>query len=137
MKAVTIAEEKFRVVGIMDGDCCPAIEFLRTGEADTRAARTGLIEMLKYVATAGLGNLPAAWSHEANKQLGVYEFIKGPLRLFYFKGADGELAICTSGVRKKTAKADKAAIAQAGRWRKEYLAAKQNGTYEVIDHEIE
>lgn len=123
---------RFRVVGVMDGDECPAEDFLLSGEASTRASRIGLIQMIQYVATDGLQGTPAGWWHEASKADGVYEFRKGDLRLFFFKGVGGEIAVCTCGVVKKGSKADKAAVSKAARLRQEYMAAIQNNSYEVI-----
>lgn len=93
--------------------------------------------MLEYVATNGLQVMPVAWSHEADKANGIYEFIKGPLRLFYFKGLNGEIAVCTSGVRKSGQKADKAAVAHAIDLKKKYMTAVKHNTYEVAKDEDE
>lgn len=88
----------------------------------------GLIDMLETVAADGLQNVPHAWFHEANKQLKIYEFIKGPLRLFFFKGSGGQIAVCTCGVRKSGKKADPKAVKKAAKWRDDYYAALKNGT---------
>lgn len=119
----------------MEGDSCPAEDFLAHGEAATAASRVGLAMMLEHVAQNGLQGCPSAWYHEANKKLGVYEFKKGDLRLFFFKGENGEIAVCTSGVLKKGQKADKAAVARAGEYRAEYLQALKRQTYEVLEDE--
>lgn len=130
-------EDAYRVVGVMEGDQCAAEDFLLQGERSTAASREGLVTMLGYVATNGLQNMPNAWSHEADKPAGIYEFIKGPLRLFYFKGLNGEIAVCTSGVRKSGQKADKAAVAHAIAMKKQYMTAVKNNTYEVAEDEDE
>lgn len=120
-------------MGVMDGDECPVETFLLAGEASTRASRLGLVEMIKFVAAEGLQAAPSAWWHEASKAEGIYEFRKGSLRLFFFKGEGGEIAVCTNGVIKKGAKADKSAVSRAARLRQDYLVALQNNSYEVID----
>lgn len=137
MRSKVLASAKFRVVGIMEGDKCPAEDFLTVGEKTTEASRVGLYLMLEYVAQNGLQSCPSSWYHEANKNWGIYEFIKGDLRLFFFKGEDGDIAVCTSGVLKKGQKADKSAVRRAHEWRTEYAQAVKRKTYEVIRDEDE
>ena len=115
----------------MDGDNCPALDFIMNGEESTEATRQGLLEMLQFVAENGLDNCPGKWIHEANKQENIYEFIKGKLRLFFFKGKSGQIAVCTSGKIKDSRKADKASVKKASTWRKEYLEAIASNTLTV------
>lgn len=117
----------------MDADVCEAESFIVDGEKNTVAYRRGLKVMLETVAEHGLAEIPDAWSHEASKQDQVYEFIKGPLRLFYFKGVDGQIAVCTSGVRKSGKKADKASVSKAAALRKAYMAAHDSKQLEIIE----
>lgn len=135
MKLKILFEGRFKIVAIMEGDTCPAETFLLDGEEDTAAYRTGLTQMLEYVAENGLAAASHAWLHEANKRDQIFEFIKGPLRLFFFKGSDGQIAVCTSGVRKKGQKADKHAVARAVTLRTEYLAAHTDHSLEIIHEE--
>lgn len=137
MKVKILVKDAYRVVGVMEGDRCAAEDFLLQGENSTAAHREGLATMLQYVAANGLHNMPSVWSHEADKRAGIYEFIKGPLRLFYFKGLNGEIAVCISGVRKSSQKADKAAVAHAIAMKKQYMTAVKNNTYEVAEDEDE
>ncbi|MES2611500.1 MAG: hypothetical protein V4679_14735 [Pseudomonadota bacterium] len=78
---------------------------------------------------------PAAWHHEASKKDKVYEFIKGPLRLFFFKGSNGQIAVCTSGVRKNGAKADKGSVKAAATLRDDYETAVKLDTLEIINED--
>lgn len=119
----------------MEGDTCPAEDFLSVGEKSTEGCRAGLALMLAHVAQNGLQSCPSSWWHEANKLWGIYEFIKGPLRLFFFKGENGDIAICTTGVLKKGQKADKSAVKRAHEWRVAYAHAIKDKTYEVIEDE--
>lgn len=116
----------------MDGDKCAAEDFLTIGEAATLSARLGLVNMLEFLAENGLEKASSAWFHEANKNERIYEFIKGPLRLFFFKGSKGQIAVCTSGVRKNGAKADKAAVSAAAALREAYETAVKSDTLEII-----
>lgn len=138
MKLKALYAAEYEVVAVVGDDgSCTVEEFLRTGEATTKASREGLAQMLRTVARIGLQEVPAAWSHEANKKEQVYEFRKGPLRLFYFKGQGRQIAVCTLGVRKTGSKADKGAVAKAAACRKEDFAAVQANALEVIEDEGE
>jgi hypothetical protein len=128
-------EGQYQVVGIVDGDQCAAEDFLLYGEATTTAARNGLAAMLEFVAENGLDKAPAAWHHEASKQDKVYEFIKGPLRLFFFKGSNGQIAVCTNGARKNGAKADKGSVKAAATLREAYETAVKSDTLEIINED--
>lgn len=120
------------VVAVVDGDYCPAEDFLVAGDPTTESYREGLYQMLEHVSNMGIDMVPQAWKHEANKQEGIYEFIKGPLRLFFFKGEGRQVAVCTGGVRKKGNKADKGAVAKASVFRANYTQAVQSQTLEVL-----
>lgn len=128
-------EANYKVVAVMVNDDCPAIDFITNGEESTRSARTGLFEMLANVADKGLQGVSSKWFHEANKKEEIYEFIKGPLRLFFFKGIDGQIAVCTSGVRKSGPKADKAAVNKAAEMRKAYFLDLANNKLQVVEDE--
>jgi hypothetical protein len=135
LKVKILFEAQFKIVATMDGENCPAEQFLLDGEDATEAARTGLVQILEFLAENGLGKASHAWLHEANKEEQIYEFIKGPLRLFFFKGNDGHIAVCTQGVRKNGKKADKAAVAHAADLRSKYESAHKQHTLEIIEDE--
>lgn len=135
MQIQILFEDAFQVVAVMDGEDCPTLDWLL--DAENSKAKDGLRELLERVAEKGLADVPSAWFHEANKEEKIYEFIKGDLRLFFFKGANNQIAVCTGGVRKKGRKADKAAVRTAALWRAEYIAAVDAGTIEVIQDEDE
>ena len=133
----TIVDDNYQVVAVVVNGDCPVEQFLTDGEASTEAARSALLQMLDKVAELGLQTVPYKWSHEVNKREQIYEFIKGPLRLFYFKGEGRQIAVCTSGVRKSGQKADKAAVARAVKMRAAYFEAVQNKTLQVLSDETE
>lgn len=132
MQVKVLFEGQYQIVGVLDGDHCEAEDFLANGEASTQSARVGLVQMLEFLAENGLEKASSAWLHEANKNERIYEFIKGPLRLFFFKGSKGQIAVCTTGVRKKGAKADKAAVNAAATLREAYETAIESDTLEII-----
>lgn len=137
MNLVELAASKYQVVAIMDGDTCPAFDFILKGEASTRSVREGLAQMIEVVSEKGLQDVPAAWWHEASKNDRIYEFIKGPLRLFFFKGEGGQIAVCTTGIRKNGQKADKASVKKAACFREQYYEAQAGNTLRVVDYGTE
>lgn len=130
-----LAADNYNIVAVMDGDICIVEDFLVNGEATTLAARQGFTQILEYVAEHGLQKASSAWLHEVDKANGIYEFIKGSLRLFFFKGNGKDIAICTVGGRKKGSKVDKFAVNSSIVWQRKYVAALVNGTYKVIENE--
>lgn len=132
LKIKVLYEDTYQVVGVMTGDECPADDFISNDDANTISMRQGLSKMLEFVAENGLTKMPSVWSHEANKKAGSYQFIKGSLRLFYFKGEGNQIAVCTTGALKKGQKADKNAINRAVAAKVAYFEAINTGTCEVI-----
>lgn len=137
MKVKGLADDKYQVVAVMENGNCAAELFLADGEESTKSARTGLVQMLERVAELGLQNVPNAWLHEVNKPGQIYEFIKGPLRLFFFKGEGRQIAVCTTGVRKSGQKTDKASVVRAVKLRMDYFTAVKNKTLQEVSDEIE
>lgn len=136
MNLVELASSKHQIVAVMDGHECPAFDFLIHGEATTESNRRGLVKILEHVAEVGLQEA-SQWVHEANKEHGIYEFIKGRLRLFFFKGNDGQIAVCTAGVLKKGQKADKAAVKKAADYKRAYFSAYADNQLKVVDYGAE
>lgn len=122
----------YQIVAIMDGDVCPTEDFIVNGEETTRASREGLYKMLSDTSKNGLDGIPSAWIHEANKKNGIYEYVKGPLRLFFFKGAGKQIVVCTVGGRKNGNKADKPSVNISKQYRDAYLHALKTNTLRVI-----
>lgn len=68
-------------------------------------ARGGMFALFQRYAAAGRQKLPTAVFHEADRGSGVWQFIKGRLRVFCFID-DGAMVVLTHGMVKKTQKAD-------------------------------
>lgn len=132
MELLELAVSKYQVVAVIDGASCPVQDFLMHGEAAEKSSRFGMLEMLQHVSEKGLHGIPPAWVHEANKQHGIYEFTKGRLRLFFFKGENGQIAVCTSGVIKKGQKADKGAVQKAAEYKSQYYIDMKNNNLQVV-----
>lgn len=137
MKLKILSQDVYRVIAVKEGERCPAEDFLMQGEKTTAAHRAGLVRFIQEIARNGLQQVPSAWWHEANKEHGIYELIKGPLRLFFFKGINGDIAVCTDGTRKSGQKADKAKVQKAIQYKKAYLTAIEKYTCEVEQDDTE
>lgn len=139
MRLKVLIDRGYRLLMTIDGDegdKCSAEDFLFDSNPNYEASRNGLISMLEHVAEHGFAKASAKWFHEANKREGIYEFVKGDLRLFFFKGEGRDIAVCTGGVVKKTAKANKASVGKAIELKKTYEGALKTGMLEIIDEEL-
>ena len=124
-------KRRFRVMGAMKGDTCPTERFLISGEKQYAASRDGLMDLLRRAADDGLAQFSSELLHLVDQSNGIYEFIKGDLRLLFFKGFDGVLVVCTGGYIKKGQKAPSREVAQAVRLKQEYISAKKAGTIQI------
>jgi len=133
LKLKALLSDRYTVAATTDGEGCPAEAFLCNGEAKQAASRQGLLVLLERVAQEGLANLSAKHSHFVDQKNGIYEFIKGDLRLLYFKGGGDVIVVCTSGVVKNGQKADKKAVAAAVELQKRFREAVDQGRLEWGD----
>jgi len=122
--------QNFVVVCVHDGETYPVEDFLSSTNKSIQAYLSGLRDMIAYAAENGLENCPTKWLHEANKDEKIYEFIKGPFRVFFFKGDGDTIAVCTGFTRKSGDKADGGCVGYAAIKRREYFEAVKNGTIE-------
>lgn len=116
----------------MDGDDCPVEEFL-SDRTSYVANRDGLLELMERLANDGLSNLPKSLSHTVDEGDKIYEFSKGSLRLLYFQGTNGQIAVCTDGGIKKSQKVDPKLVRRAKRFKKEYVDAVRTGSLELVE----
>lgn len=135
MKVKQLYSSNHQIVAMMDGEACPVEDFLLNGESSTDSTRSGLLSMMEYIAEHGFQNIPAKWTHEANKKEGIYELIKGRLRVFFFKGEGKQIVVCTHGAMKKTSKADPAEVAKAKAHKDRYRTAAAKNQIEVMTDE--
>lgn len=135
MQVKSLAADKFEIVAVMHGENCPAEEFLAQGDAGTESYRGGLFVMLTKIAEVGFEGVSSSWLHEASKRDRIFEFRKGPLRLFFFKGVGRLIVVCTVGTRKKTQRADPRAVASSVAMRKEYFDAVKSNNLKVINED--
>ena len=131
MRLRPIVSERFSILGVVENGTCDADEFLFKGEAAEDRSRSSLRQKLRFIARSGFQNVSTTWSHEVDKPHQIYELIQGQIRLFYFKGVDGHIAVCTGGGRKKGRKADPHMVARAVRLKREYFATIAAGTLRI------
>lgn len=132
-----LAEARYKVVAMPKGGTYPAHDFLSDENADFLANRAALVELLEMVSVDGLNGLPTALCHLADQKNGIYEFVKGRLRLYFFKGVNGDIAVCTVGTVKKTQKVDPAMVDAAKKMKAEYHANAGNINYEDLSNGTE
>lgn len=134
MKVKVLFEDVYKIVAVVDdSDECPAELFLDEGEDSTRSSRMGLYRMLETAAGRGLDDLPSGWTHRVDENEGIYEFIKGSLRLFFFKGENGQIAVCTGGAMKKTKKVDQPSVQRAIKFKNQYKQSIADDKLEEIE----
>ena len=63
---------------------------------------------------------------------GIYELIKGQLRVLYFTDKN-RVIICSHGLVKKTGKVPKKDIAKATKGRRKYREARTDGQLEILE----
>lgn len=105
---------------------CPALDFMhaRYQEANYKASSRGFKALFLRYSQYGRHQLTAEMMHEANKNEGILEFIKGSLRIFCF--VDGNAIVLTNGCIKKTQRADPQAVAESIRHKKSYFDDKRS-----------
>lgn len=124
------------VAAIMDDGACPLIDGLRAVSADMQASAKGLDVLFRRYAEQGRQGLTSALFHEVDKNEGIWEFIKGRLRVLCFEDpADGSVIILSHYFVKQTQKTPKSEVQSAVRARDSYIAAKKSGQVEFVDTE--
>lgn len=111
-----------------EGHVCPALKFLRDAPDNLRGSARGFRVLFERYAEQGRQGVTAEQFHEANKEHGIWEFIKGRLRVFCFQD-DDRLVVLTHGALKKS---DKAKVSEAISAKRRYLEAKAEGLLKVI-----
>jgi len=126
MRLIVVNRFRFAVAALANDDGAEVLEFLRDVPADMRGSAAGMLALFERYAEGGRQRLPTSTFHEASRKDGVWQFIKGRLRVYCFID-DGSLVILTHGSVKKTQKADRGEVARAARCKQQYLAAKARG----------
>ncbi|MDS4054188.1 type II toxin-antitoxin system RelE/ParE family toxin [Accumulibacter sp.] len=128
MRLVALGEKRFKVAAVVEGDEVPVLRFLQDAPSDMQGSARGMPALFDRYATEGRRLLSTEVFHEANKEQGIWEFIKGRLRVLCFVDTDGTLLVLTHGAVKKSRKADPMEIARAVRIKDAFLVARRQGT---------
>lgn len=137
MKVRILANGKYTIAAIMDGEECPVYDQLSVGIAPQyRRFGIALLRKLKLVSKSGFDLFPSLLSHEISKEHKIYEFIQGKLRLVYFHGLNEMIVVCTEVFVKKTQNTKSNVVYRAVKIRDSYISAiNNNELYEVMEDE--
>lgn len=114
----------------------PVLDFLEQLPGDLQASAAGFGPLFERYAQLGRRGVTTANFHEANKEEGIWEFIKGRIRIYCFKDPSKKsLVLLTNGAIKKTQRAHRADIKAAIKARDEYLLAASQQT--LVIHEMD
>lgn len=94
----------------------------------------GLFALWERIDYRGPRALGTDLYHCVDAKEGVYEFIKGDLRLLCFE-ARGALVVCSHVMRKASQKTPKSEVARVVRIRDEFLKADAGKSVQLIDEE--
>ncbi len=133
MRLIKLIDGRYPVITPAEAGKSSEVEsFLARVPADMQATARGLYTLFERYAEHGRQQLSSSNFHEANKAEGIWQFIKGRLRVYCFIDSDGGLVVLSHGSIKKTQKADPHEVARAVRLKKQYQAAQQDGAIELV-----
>lgn len=127
----------WKIVAPMDGNgCCELEEHLVELLADPKLKSyvAGFRALWDRIPPVGPRQLPTALYHCVDDANGIYEFIKGPLRLLCFE-VNGALVVCSHVLRKQSQKTRRRDKAPALALRAEFLRAHAAGQVQLIEEE--
>ena len=135
MKLQTLSKNKFTVTAVTSGGDnpnCPVTDFLLDIPNKYEGSATGMIALFDTVAENGLDGLSSKLSHYVDKNEKIYEFIKGDLRVFFFKGHCDVIVIATHGIVKKSQKTRTKDKNIAIKLKKQYQQSHDEGKVEIL-----
>jgi len=106
--------------------------FLAEQPANMRKYATGMLALLGRVAVTGPQQLPDDLCHQVSK--GVWEFIKGRIRVFWFYD-EGKVIVCSHGHIKRTQKTPASEIMRVEGLIAQYFEAKKKQKIIQIEEE--
>ncbi len=134
MRLVKLIKARYEVVApAEEGSLSEVARFLAEAPADMQASARGIYVLLQRYAQDGRQRLTSDNFHEANKPEGIWQFIKGRLRVFCFMDAQGGLVVLSHCAIKKTQKADSQEVDRAIRLKKQYETAQKEGSIQLVE----
>lgn len=136
MRLLVIEKRHWTVAACIDEKNLEAsvLNFLATQPPNLQASAAGFKALFERFAEQGRRGLTADMFHEASKQFGIWEFVKGQLRVYCFMDGGDRLVILSHGIVKKTQKAKKRDVERAAAVRDRYLQAIDSGTLERVEN---
>lgn len=130
MKLIKLHEGQYTVHAVCDrqGEA-ELLQFLEGLGANYRSSRDGMLNLLERCAEHGPPR-NADLKHHLDD--GIFELIKGQLRVLFFTDA-GKLIICSHGFLKKSRKVPKKDIDAAKQARKHYQDAREANQLEIME----
>ncbi len=123
MELKVLSKDKYIVAAVTNRGNCEIEEKLTDGNEDeTYAWRVRLLQMLSDIGSDGL-DTEHIYSKCVNKTNKIYELKSGKLRLFYFKGSNNLIIVCTSLSRKTSQKVNQAEVERAIKYKNEFERA--------------
>ena len=139
MRLKILCSGTWTVIAPLDptGECLVEAELAALmSDPKLRASVIGFRATWARIPAFGPRALGTALYHCVDENHGIYEFIKGPLRLLCFE-ASGRLVVCSHTLRKKTQRTPRPDKARALKLKEDYLAAAATGQVIVVDDDQE
>lgn len=136
MKLRLLSTKRFRVVSVAAKTTDSVENFLHESSKQWPGHARGCYALFERYAEYGRNGMTADWFHEANKQSGIWQFIKGRLRVYCFMDG-GDLIILTHGSVKKTQKADPSQIERAVALKTQYEQDKASNKIIFLEDDDE
>lgn len=135
MRLKTLEKGLFNVVSVVtqSGEETEIEEFLSGLEHQYSSTAKGFKSLFERYARSGRRELTTALFHEADKSQGIWEFVKGSLRVYCMLDGDGNVLLLSHGIIKKGQKAKKSDIERAIALRDRYDVAKKSGALTWVE----
>lgn len=133
MRLKLVYKKNRTVAAIMSGDSS-VLDALSTIAPNMQKAALGMDALFRRFAEGGRTSCPAVLFHEIDKAEGIWEFIKGRVRVLCFICPhDGSLLVLTHQFVKSTQKTPKSEISAAVSLKNAYLEARSVGMITIVE----
>lgn len=134
LKLLAKADGQWRVIApaqMLEGKVlCELEQELLAFTEQHAASVVGLMQFWENIPRVGPRQLGTAIYHCVDDEHGIFEFVKGRLRVLCFQ-SDGAICVCCHAFLKQTQKTPKPKIKRAVGIKKEYEAALASGKVEI------
>lgn len=136
MRIRVLKNDRYKICCVADGSTDDLLVFLNGLGANQEKSQAGMLVLLENAACDPNGprNWPDSLSHQIDAQEGIFEFIKGRIRVLWFYDA-GKMVICAHGFLKDSQKTPPERVGRAIDIKKRYLQAKATNTLVLVSDE--